>query len=203
MHKCLTTRLINDGLIHDMRIQGKKLCFPKIQQGKLKKPTKQLEVVYTDGSVAKSIAGIGVYYGDDDKRNLSCRVSGCKDTNRVELAALYAAMAMSDMQKHLLIYTDSQQCMNMIRNYYYFDKHHDKRFEMLLDEIAFIIDVRKMKTSIYKVKGHSDVYGNTMADTLARSAPKNEYLLLPDNDWEDLKWHWKQRHTIVFPNVGS
>ncbi len=71
--------------------------------------------VFTDGSCSNNRnpkankAGIGVYFGDNDKRNISKRCPGNQTPNNAELTAILEAIKLCiDVNKNITIYTDSQ-----------------------------------------------------------------------------------------------
>jgi ribonuclease HI len=76
--------------------------------------------VYTDGSChnngrANAKAGYGVYFGEDDPRNISKPLQGRQTNNRAEMTAIIEAMQSleDDLQlgKRLVIHTDSEYSM--------------------------------------------------------------------------------------------
>jgi ribonuclease HI len=159
------------------------------------------EHVYTDGSVQpkKQYTGIGLFYNDLSPKNLSCRISGLSDTNRTELAAIYAAISSSNFNRDLVIFTDSQCSIDMINNFYNKNKGVKTKYKILLDEISQLIDDRYENTILSKVKGHSNIYGNIRADYLAKNAPENIYFLLPDITFTELLTHYKNRDKLIIP----
>jgi len=74
----------------------------------------QVVHVYIDGScsrngTSRARAGVGVYFGDDDKRNISERLSGRIQTNqRAELMAAIRAIEEAPPNVPLVIKSDSQ-----------------------------------------------------------------------------------------------
>lgn len=71
-------------------------------------------VVYTDGScrefyrTGELIAGIGVFWGPDDKRNVSELITGLASANRAEIQAAIRAIktAIDYKYEHVTVYTD-------------------------------------------------------------------------------------------------
>lgn len=147
-------------------------------------------VAYCDGSVrmAKRYSGLGVWYGEGDDRNMQYRIWGNKhDSNRAEMAAIYASICNSSSEDRLCIISDSQSCLDMIENFYYGDKMGSSRlYDPYLHTIGSLIDYRKGNTMLVKVKGHARVIGNVGADALARNAPDDKYLFVPDNRVVDI-----------------
>lgn len=175
-------------------------CVPlKRQLTSIKHP--RFEHIYTDGSVRKNegYMGIGVFFGDNDFRNGSYRIMGQMDSNRAELAAIYMAMTQCDTDRHTLLHTDSQTAMTMINQYFYHNASF-YRFDGLLDDIAFLIDKRKTKLILHKVKGHARVYGNEKADALSKHA-ENRYLYLPDNNIKQVVDCVIKGNHMVYPQL--
>ena len=84
---------------------------------------KQPLVVFTDGACPNNgynaqKGGVGVYFGDDDPRNVSECVYGNHVTNNyVELLAIQRALEYfirQDCDKEMIIYTDSIYCINCL-----------------------------------------------------------------------------------------
>tara|TARA_A100001015_G_C15031640_1_gene733614 strand:- start:2700 stop:3332 length:633 start_codon:yes stop_codon:yes gene_type:complete len=83
--------------------------------------------VYTDGAcknngIENSQSGIGVYFGENDERNLSEKVEGNKQTNNVaELLAINKAFYIIEndlkQNKRIEIYSDSIYAVNSVRVY--------------------------------------------------------------------------------------
>ena len=83
--------------------------------------------VYTDGAcknngIENSQSGIGIYFGENDERNLSEKVEGNKQTNNVaELLAINKAFYIieNDLKenKRIEIYSDSIYAVNSVRVY--------------------------------------------------------------------------------------
>lgn len=72
--------------------------------------------VYTDGACINNgkknaLAGIGVYFGENDSRNLSSKFSGKQSNNTAELSAILKACEILDKEikdkKKIMIHTDS------------------------------------------------------------------------------------------------
>ena len=72
--------------------------------------------VYTDGACVNNgkpsaQAGIGVYFGENDSRNVSSKITGKQSNNTAELKAILKACEILDNEikekKNIMIYTDS------------------------------------------------------------------------------------------------
>ena len=146
--------------------------------------------VYTDGACKGNqfkkgaIAGVGVWFGKNDDRNVSERLAGAIQTNnRAELTALIRAIEIhfqvqNEISKRikfspLVLHTDSQYCKNGIESWIINWKKNgwktaskkpvkNKDLWMRLDELRNDRDIR-----FEWVEGHTGVHGNEEADKLA------------------------------------
>ena len=82
--------------------------------------------VYTDGACSNNgrknaKAGIGVYFGEKDDRNISERIDGLQTNNRAELSAVIAAYHKIkpelDLNKEITIVTDSNYVIKCVGSY--------------------------------------------------------------------------------------
>ncbi|CCM05124.1 uncharacterized protein FIBRA_07332 [Fibroporia radiculosa] len=159
-------------------------------------------IVYSDGACkgngkAGSIAGVGVWWGRDDPRNLAERCPGMQTNNRAELIAIIRVLETAPRDKQpLLIKTDSQYCINCIRSWlpkwlatgFRSSSGGVVKNELLIRYLSTLLDQRGLagqKVSLQYVRGHSGEEGNEGADYLANvGATKSEE---PERDWELLR----------------
>ena len=160
-------------------------------------------IVFTDGSTfnnqakdkSKARAGVGVFFGDKDKRNISFSLNGTKfkKTNQVAeiLAIIMAIETLIRTQligkKNIVIYSDSMYCINIItkwaKNWEKNDwkKSNNKKVENLtlvkkMYYLAKNLNVRMVHVRAHKTEPSKDSseyfkwYGNMMADKLATRA---------------------------------
>lgn len=82
--------------------------------------------VYTDGACSKNgardaIAGIGVYFGPNDSRNVSRRLEGKQTNNRAELTAIIETYRILKDEieggQHITICTDSEYSMKCVTTF--------------------------------------------------------------------------------------
>lgn len=140
--------------------------------------------IYTDGSAlgggrVGARAGVGVYFGPNDDRNLSAPLAGPRQTNqRAELTAILRAIDIAPRHRHITIFTDSQYAIKCVTEWFINWRRNDwmtsnkKPVENrdLVERVLVKIDERNMlgvKTLFQWVKGHAGDEGNTMADQLA------------------------------------
>ncbi|KAJ2448449.1 hypothetical protein EV183_005433 [Coemansia sp. RSA 2336] len=148
--------------------------------------TAEFITVYTDGASSRNgqkgaRAGIGVYFGDGDPRNISEPLPGdaTRQTNqRAELMAILRAIQAteSSTSKKLLICTDSMYSINCLTVWF-------KKWERngwtssvsrkpvenqdLIRPILELIRARGGNVSFRHVRGHAGIAGNEAADRLA------------------------------------
>lgn len=82
--------------------------------------------VFTDGSCSKNgsinaKAGIGVYFGENDLRNVSRRIEGKQTNNTAELSAVIEVFTILEEEikqdKKIIIYTDSEYVIKCCTGY--------------------------------------------------------------------------------------
>ena len=146
----------------------------------VKKEETNIIKVYTDGSCINngkkgSKAGIGIFFGDEDKRNVSRKLNLERVTNNVaELSALSEALdILKNESKDVIIYTDSKYCILCCTSYG--DKQRLKDWSDNIPNKDLVMEVynkyrEKDNIRLEYVMGHSNIYENEMADKLAREA---------------------------------
>jgi ribonuclease HI len=146
--------------------------------------------IFTDGSCINngkknSKGGIGVFFNDNDPRNISERLTCDKITNQVaELTAISKALdIVKDYKDIIYIYTDSSYCINIFVNWIKdWEKNNWKKKDGAIKNLELIQEINnklKFLTVIFKhVKSHCKEpeknnsnyfiwYGNYQADKLA------------------------------------
>ncbi|KTW29658.1 hypothetical protein T552_04091 [Pneumocystis carinii B80] len=141
--------------------------------------------IYTDGSShyygeGKVIAGIGVYFGDNDKRKvLKERIYDIKQTNqRAEIMAIIRAIESVSNDENIIINTDSKYAINSLTIWYKkWEKNNWKNINAesvknkdLLEKALELIKKRSGFTELKYVSSHGDIYGNKQADYLANKS---------------------------------
>ena len=146
----------------------------------VKKEERNIIKVYTDGSCINngkkgSKAGIGIFFGDEDKRNVSRKLNLDRVTNNVaELSALIEALdILKNESRDVIIYTDSKYCILCCTSYG--DKQRLKDWSDNIPNKDLVMEVynkyrEKDNIRLEYVMGHSNIYENEMADKLAREA---------------------------------
>ncbi|KAL4254703.1 Ribonuclease H, partial [Abortiporus biennis] len=160
------------------------------------------DVVYSDGACkgngkTGSVAGIGVWWSDQDPRNIKERCPGAQTNNRAELIAIARVLETAPkITKPLLIKTDSQYSMNCFKQWIHNWKNKNwknskgeavKNAELIryIDALLGERAMGRQKVEMEYVQGHVGIPGNEGADGLA-----NEGCLYPeepDRDWVALE----------------
>ncbi|KZT23896.1 ribonuclease H-like protein [Neolentinus lepideus HHB14362 ss-1] len=166
------------------------------------------DVIYTDGACRgngkdRAVAGIGVWWGPNDTRNLSERCPGDQTNNRAELItfisystqAIVRALETTPFNKKpLLIKTDSQYSIKCFHEW--LPKWKDNGWKTtqglvknvsLIQCLATLLDQRSRqgKVRLKYVAGHRGIEGNEGADRLAVAGTR-----LPsaeERDWDELR----------------
>lgn len=130
-------------------------------------------IVYTDGSKKGCVIGAGIYH---PFYNLMWAYGGTfpdRSSVRAELIAINLALRLFT-SSDIVILTDSSASLDLIISYFdnqaYFRYHSHS---CILGDISDVINWRQamqLSTRFYKVKAHSGIHGNTVADALAREA---------------------------------
>ncbi|KAI0365993.1 ribonuclease H-like protein [Pilatotrama ljubarskyi] len=172
-------------------------------------------IVYSDGACrgngrAGAVAGIGVWWGKDDMRNISERCPGDQTNNRAELIAIIRVLETAPSDKRpLVIKTDSQYSISSLTNWLPNWKRSGWRsasgrpvLNVLLIKYADALleerrELVKQSVEFVKVLGHSGEEGNDGADRLANLGATMPPV--PDRDWEDLIRQARARMSMASP----
>ncbi|KAI0360796.1 ribonuclease H-like protein [Trametes cingulata] len=172
-------------------------------------------VVYSDGACrgngrTGAVAGIGVWWGKDDTRNICERCPGDQTNNRAELIAIIRVLETAPSDKRtLVIKTDSQYSIGCLQTWLPGWKRSGwrkasgqpvlnaslvKYADALLEERREFV---KQPVEFVKVLGHSGEEGNEGADRLANLGATMPPV--PDRDWEDLIRQVRARMSMISP----
>lgn len=158
--------------------------------------------IYTDGSslrngAAGARAGVGVYFGPGDSKNVSEALPGTRQTNqRAELTAILRALDLAPRHRDVTIYTDSRYSIDCVTNWY---KNWRKNGWItatkkpvenrdLVQDVRSKIEEREglgRGTYFAWVKGHSGEKGNVEADRLAVEGARQGRGITAEKEAED------------------
>ena len=143
--------------------------------------------VYTDGSCSKNgrknaCAGIGIYFGTNDPRNVSKRIEGKQTNNTAELSAIIETYTIIENEiatgKKIAIMTDSEYAMKCVGSYG--EKCCKKNWDKEIPNVELIRQLYekykdKPNVQFIHVRAHTnntDIHsvGNWNADHLANLA---------------------------------
>ncbi|KAK1226445.1 hypothetical protein PQX77_010529 [Marasmius sp. AFHP31] len=173
-------------------------------------------VVYTDGSCrgngkSGSVAGIGVWWGNGDDRNLAERCPGDQTNNRAELVAIARLLesAPLDSKRRLIIKTDSQYSINCLTSWLHdWRKRNWKTASggpvknvAVIKYISTLLEYRILqgqKVDMKYVEGHAGIEGNEGADRLANFGASLSPL--EERDWLIAEEEYKKRIQKVLEN---
>jgi ribonuclease HI len=171
--------------------------------------------VYTDGACSNNgktyaKAGIGIFFGENDERNLSKRIEGKQTNNTAELTAIIETYKIIENDilsgKKISIFTDSEYAMKCISTYG--DKCYKKNWQEDIPNKELVRTVydkykNKPNVKIIHIRAHTgktDIHsiGNHHADRLANESigikhdgaiqrPTKIYLDVPFNRKDEAK----------------
>ena len=136
----------------------------------------QETTVYTDGACINNgnenaRAGSGVWYEDNDPRNLSIRVAGKVQSNQTgELVAVLLAVRNHPPDEDLRIISDSRYVIDgLTKNVEKWEKRDwlNVQHKDIFKSITAWVRWRSGKTTLQWTKGHNGTKGNEEADKLA------------------------------------
>lgn len=166
------------------------LNLQKQTENKLKSDSDRI-IVYTDGSCFNNgkkgaVAGIGAYFPNNQKYNISAPLAGKQTNQCAELTAILKTLQLVAntpelSQKKLLIKTDSEYSINVItkwipswraKNWEKRNGHQISNLQLISTLDQEIQNMRKRvgngSLKLEHVRGHSNDPGNDFADKLAR-----------------------------------
>ncbi|KAF8215785.1 ribonuclease H-like domain-containing protein [Mycena galopus ATCC 62051] len=166
------------------------------------------DVVYSDGACKGngqpgSVAGVGVWWGEGDPRNIAERCPGDQTNNRAELIAILRVLETTPPSKTpLLIKTDSTysiKCFSewlpkWIANGFVTSTKEPVKNVAIIKYLSAHLDARArrgQKVRLQYVKGHAGITGNEGADMQANLGAREP--AERERDWAKLEAALKQR----------
>ena len=149
------------------------------------------EWVYTDGSDIKDQPRLGAAVVHiPTHTTIYIDATGCEETRtimRAELVAIHTALTRFESHSWLGIFTDSLSSLQAIRLHHHRPglsvAPHYHHHTTLLQSISHLLEARREKgysTSLRKIRAHTQVRGNDLADTAAKLVVTDYDKLPPD-----------------------
>jgi ribonuclease HI len=135
--------------------------------------------IYTDGSKSEKEvgSGVGVFKGKALTEQLKFKLDKRCSNNQAEQLAIVKALEALEKQtanhnahKTAVIYTDSKITMNSIRS-----AKNDNSLVQEIRKRAVNLNKKNWRILFTWVKAHVRIYGNEIADRLAKEATKNHH----------------------------
>ena len=138
--------------------------------------------VYTDGSAFRgtSKAGYGVliHYPDGSSGKFSGACGEHASNYIAEIAAIETSLhyiktffqTFPARKQNIVIFTDSKSALDGLNN----DPTNNEEFKKILLETHELIETYGVEIAMQWIPGHSDIPGNDIADTLAKSGSRQE-----------------------------
>lgn len=127
--------------------------------------------IYADGSSAyvngKRLTGIGVFFGDNDNRNISKLIKSNNNNQAEIIACVEGLKVIKDSFYFVNVYTDSKLVTDAMNS-----KCTKKTYSDLFAELDNLLD-DFIEINWIHIKGHGDTYGNIEADKLSRNCYEN------------------------------
>jgi ribonuclease HI len=147
--------------------------------------------LYTDGACSKNgstdaKAGIGIYFGPDDPRNISKRIDGKQTNNTAELTAIIEAYPIIEQDilsgKSICIVSDSEYAIRCVTSYG--EKCAKKGWNLDMPNKELVKEIYELYKNVKNISfihirahtGNTDIHslGNAGADELANRAIMGE-----------------------------
>ncbi|KAH7886221.1 ribonuclease H-like domain-containing protein [Phlebopus sp. FC_14] len=170
------------------------------------------DAVYCDGACkgngqSGSVAGIGVWWGHNDPRNISERCPGDQTNNRAELIAIVRILeTVPPLKRRLVIRTDSKysiQCVTSwifkwMQNGFLAADGKPVKNRALIKYLTALLHARRTTSQVVEfehVRGHVGIQGNEAADQLANLGATKP--VMPERDWQKLEEISNSREVLV------
>ena len=139
--------------------------------------------IYTDGSLAENKSSGTYEMGSgwvslDNNCSFICNTTTWPSSTRAELLAIYTALLVSPTNRTIIIKTDSQAAIDGITKSYSYDAHNkwlSASNRTLLRNIDYITKFKSLNVEYVKIKAHSGIEGNEIADSLANQGRRGPH----------------------------
>ena len=190
-------------------------------------------IVFTDGACSKNgyknaCAGLGVYFKENDPRNISKKIQGKQTNNVAELTAIYLAICTVEsnlkLGENLLIVSDSEYSIRCCTSYG--KKNYEQNWKKDIPNQELVKTVYEKILNykdniffkhIFSHTGKDDFFsrGNDQADKLANmaigqtSCPYEKIYLKVSYEQKDdakllgAKWDFKKKKWYIDKNVTN
>jgi len=153
--------------------------------------------IFTDGACrgngqANSVAGVGVWFGDNHPGNISERCPGDQTNNRAELIAIIRALENTPPSEKIIIKTDSAYSRGCIEewlpkwrlNGFCTANGEPVKNLPLILYLSELLSAKPARTFRFeKVPAHSGIHGNECADSLATQGCAHLWRPELDDEW--------------------
>jgi ribonuclease HI/exonuclease III len=150
-------------------------------------PHSRIEIAYTDGScenngLSNATSGSGIHFPENPNKDLAIKVPGSIHSNQIgEIYAITKAVQTSDIDKNLIIITDSDYAIKSLSTRLTQAENNgwtDTKINIWIREALDSIKQKKGEVAICWTKAHANEQGNEKADKLAKEGANN-----PSPDW--------------------
>jgi exonuclease III len=179
---------------------------------KLKQKLKGREIVefYTDGAMTRkeggansNSMGIGWVVKEENRIehniNFSCRLENWPSSTRAELGAIWSALLTAPVNAQVHIRTDSKAAIEAIEKHQMICKLRNwfkTKNRSIIRQILDCCKAKNLSLFLHKVKGHSGIIENDLADEFAKKGlSRINVLNIPETSYKDLKYvpKWKDK----------
>lgn len=181
-------------------------------------------LIYTDGSVKRDTknktasGGIGVFFGQDDPRNIASPLPGNQNAGRAEvyailkaLESLYAELTIPRQKKIVYILTDCMKAIDLVARYNDCKRRMREKYGIpRAHQLLLMLGKENTIVQFQVVPGHKGILGNEMADQLAkigatmpRLDKQIEDLYFDHVVFPEMVWHGGKDHTRSRPKGGG